>query len=330
MTEDDIFKLVQKYLENVPLILIGTGGTIPYGIPGMSQLATYLLEHLSGKYKDNLEWEEFSEKLLNGMDLENALTDLILDNNILNDIVKATWQLVTDADLRLLYDIIHNKSILPLSKLINKFYQPHPQCVNIITTNYDRVIEYACDQINVKIDTKLHGNYIKYFSHNKLEAKQVVNLLKVHGSLDLFKNENNLIYSIPIQKEIPYGFIPEIITPGSSKYRSVLQGTCRQVLHDADNLINNAKCFLCIGYGFNDEQIQTNIITEIKTGKPIVVATKKISGKATELLVKSSNNYVIIQECENKCDFTEFIINNQCIHIQGTYWTVDGLMKIIE
>lgn len=330
MTEDEIFKVVQKYLENVPLILVGTGGTIPYGIPGMSQLSQYLLNELDCKYKADDEWSKFTGRIKSGVDLESALTELQLTDEIINDIKKSTWQLVTDADLDLLNNIIEKSTKLPIARLIQRFYNFHPKCVNIVTTNYDRVIEYACDQINVRLDTKFHGNYIKYFSANKLSMTNIVNLLKVHGSLDLFKDQDDLVYAIPIQQKIPNGFIPEIVTPGSFKYRSVLQGTCRQILHDGDDLINNAKSYLCIGYGFNDEQIQANIIAGIRMGKPIVVVTKQISNKAYELLANNSKQFVIIQENNCKANSTEFIVNNQKSYLDDTYWTVDGLLKIIE
>ncbi len=330
MTKSEIFKVVQKYVMNGPLILVGTGGTIPYGIPGMNELAKYLIAQLHDKYKVHPEWNIFEDRLKNNIDLESALTDLSLNEEIIDCITKATWQLVTDYDLKLLKRIVQDRSILPLAKLINKFYQAHPQCVNIITTNYDRVIEYACDQCNIKSDTKFNGNYIRYFSECKLNSKNIVNILKVHGSLDLFKDKNSLVYSIPIQSEIPVGFIPEIIAPGSSKYRSVLQGTCRNLLHDADNLINNTQSFLCIGYGFNDEQIQTNIIRGIKKGKPIVVITKEISDKAVRLILDNSENYVIIQENKGEPNSTEIFIDKQRLSIDSTYWTVEGFMKIIE
>jgi hypothetical protein len=330
MTDAEIFRIIQKYVENVPLILIGTGGTIPYGIPGMTKLAEYLILQFHDKYKMDSEWCKFQGRLEKGIDLESALTDLLLNEEILNDITRATWQLVTDCDLRLLNQIVLNRTILPLAKLISKFYQPHPQCVNIITTNYDRVIEYACDQFNIKSDTKFHGNYIKYFSSATLGCKNIVNILKVHGSLDLFKDKDNFIYSIPIQDKIPIGFVPEIIAPGSSKYRSVLQGTCRTILHYSDDLINNAQSFLCVGYGFNDEQIQTNIIDRIKKGKPIVVVTKEISDKSVRLIIDNSENYVIIQEGRVEPNSTEILINKERIYIDGTYWTVEGFMKIIE
>ena len=58
--------------------------------------------------------------------------------------------------------------------------------VNIITTNYDRYIEYCCDICGVEIDNRFNGMYLKSLRTNELKKKDVVNLLKVHGSLDTF------------------------------------------------------------------------------------------------------------------------------------------------
>ena len=69
MDKNKIFSKVQEYIESVPLILIGTGGTIPYGLPGMSQLANHLLDNLHEKYKDDGEWIKLSERLNDGVDL---------------------------------------------------------------------------------------------------------------------------------------------------------------------------------------------------------------------------------------------------------------------
>lgn len=329
MDKNKIFSLVQEYIEGVPLILIGTGGTIPYGLPGMNQLASYLLDNLNEKYKEDGEWIKLSERLNDGVDLETALTGLALEDSITNDVIIQTWKLVTEYDLKLFSKIISDGYELPLSKLIRWFYQPHPQCVNIITTNYDRVIEYACDQVKLPIDTKYYGSYLRSLSNTSLVKSKIVNLIKVHGSLDLFKDESQFVYSVPLQSEVPKGFTPYIITPGASKYRSVLQGPCRQAVHNADIIINDAKSYLCIGYGFNDEQIQENIIAQIRLGKPIVIVTKEISEKAYELIKNNSKKYIIIQEGKEKNDTTEIIYSEGTNIIEGVYWTVDGFMQII-
>lgn len=76
VNKNDIFLMVQKALNRPPLILVGTGGTIPYGISGMPKLANWLLRKLNSKYAGNPKWKEFDKRLKSGLDLESALTDL--------------------------------------------------------------------------------------------------------------------------------------------------------------------------------------------------------------------------------------------------------------
>ena len=330
MDRNSIFARVQKCLESVPVILIGTGSTIPLGIPGMDKLSKHLVLSLNDKHESNTTWSSIVSKLESGMDLESALTDITLTDDLVNDIVIETWKLITTADTEVFNKYILGKQSLVLSDLINKFYQPHPQCVNIITTNYDRVIEYACDQKHIRYDTRYQGGYIRYFSTIKTGNREVVNLFKVHGSLDLFKDSSGLVCSLPGQYQTPpTGFLPEIISPGISKYKAVLTSSCRNILHESDTAINNARSFLCIGYGFNDEQIQAGIISQIQAGKPIVVVTKTISEKATSLLMNNSMNYVAIENDPDKEGSTRFTIDKKHYHLDGTFWTIEGLLQII-
>lgn len=105
---------------------------------------------------------QFDENLSSGLDLEAALADIVFCPEIIDDIRRVTWEIISKSDLELFYRIIFNQEQIPLSRLIKFFYQPHPQCVNIITTNYDRVIEYACDAGRIPVYTGLSqsSNYI--------------------------------------------------------------------------------------------------------------------------------------------------------------------------
>lgn len=329
MDKHTFFKIVQLYTGDKPLLLIGTGGTIPYGIPGMNKLAEHLISALDDKYESDSGWDTFIARINSGLDLESALTDINLKDAILNDIIMQTWLLVSDADIDLLTKIISDKEMLPLSQLIYKMYTPTPQCVNIITTNYDRVIEYACDQVKLPTDVRFSGNYFKSFSNSEIRSRNIVNLIKVHGSLDMFKDKDDFVYSIPLQRTIPSGFIPEIITPGANKYRALLTSQCADMKHIADNLVDKAKSFLCIGYGFNDSQIQRNIIEGIRNGKPIVVVTKQLSDIAIGLIINSSSKYVIIQEEIGDSTKSDIMINKERFQIEGTYWTVEGLLHML-
>lgn len=328
MEPEEIFRLVQRSVADVPLLLIGSGSSAPFGLPSMDELGHHLIDTLSPTYRTNSSWDQFEENITNGQDLESALTNIVLSPEIIDDIRKETWNLVSSKDLQLYYKIVFQETKIPLARLLKKFYQTHPQCVNVITTNYDRVIEYACDTAQIPISTGFKGHYLKHYT-GEFNFRNKVNLVKVHGSLDFFKDAHDATFSLPIQQKIPTGLKPEIITPGISKYQAVLKGTARQLLNESDALIRQALSFLCIGYGFNDEQIQENIITSIRSGKPIVVVTKTISDKAAHLLANNSLNYISIQ-CGVDHGTTEFCINREVTVVKGTYWTIDGLLQIID
>ena len=88
MDKDDIFKFIQKAVSNPPLILVGSGGSAPYGLPSMMDLGNHLINSLNLKYFKRDCWKKFAENINSGQDLETALSKLSLDDNIIEDIRK--------------------------------------------------------------------------------------------------------------------------------------------------------------------------------------------------------------------------------------------------
>ena len=182
--------------------------------------------------------------------------------------------------------------------------------------------------MKLPICTGFSGLYLKDYC-DEFPMKNIVNIVKVHGSLDMFKDSHGASLNIPLMKELPPGVVPEIITPGLSKFQAVLKGNPRDLLSVSDRMIKKANSFLCIGYGFNDEQIQEKIILKIRQNVPIVVITKKLSDRAAHLITNNAKNFVTIQEGEKE-NTTEFCINNKITVLDGCFWSIDGFMKIID
>lgn len=328
MDENELFKQVQKAVENPPLILVGSGGSAPYGLPSMWELGNHLKATLDPRYSGDYSWKCFIENLDDRQDLETALSKITLSEEIIDDIKTETWKLISDKDFKLFDEVVFTKKELSIGRLIKKFYQTSSKCVNVLTTNYDRVIEYACDSAGLPIYNGYCGLYTKHFNHD-FQKRNAVNIVKVHGSLDTFRDVHGETIGIPMLRELRPGLTPEIITPGLSKYQYVLKGTIREMLHEADQLIDVANSFLCIGYGFNDEHIQEKIITKINQGTPIVVITMKLSDKAAHLINEKSNHSIIIEKGEAP-DSSTFIVNGRITELAGTFWTIDGFMSIID
>lgn len=68
--EDKFAKMIQKYLEKQPVIILGTGATIPSGIPSMPELASHLKVSITD---GSTEWVSFLSELEKTGDLEKAL-----------------------------------------------------------------------------------------------------------------------------------------------------------------------------------------------------------------------------------------------------------------
>lgn len=328
MERDDIFRAVQSSIKDTPLLMIGSGYSATHGLPGMKALGEHLFAQLDCKYRGTACWDIFCENIQKGDDLETALSEVTLTPEILTDVKCETWNLISASDLKLFEHIIFDNEPLPLSRLLKKLCQAQPRKLDIITTNYDRIVEYACDAIGMPVVTGFDGNYLKRFS-GKFRSQNAVNLLKVHGSLDVFQDAHNATVSIPMLRELRSGLIPEIITPGRSKYEAILEGTPRYLLVGADERIQRAGSFLCIGYGFNDTQVQARILTQIRAGIPIVVLTRTVHEHTAHLLANNAKHYISIQKGPEP-NTTEFCINKTISHLDGTFWTVDGLMNIID
>lgn len=333
MKENDkeyIFRTIQSYITDPPLILAGTGTSIPAGIPGMDELARYLKSKFEEKYASDTIWQCVLEKLNSGYGLEEALTGISIQGELLNDIVKATWQLVTKYDIAFFNEKVISREMQPFGELLSILMSTCDNSLNIITTNYDRYIEYCCDMYNIKIDNRFQGLYLKTLTDDDIETKNVLNLFKVHGSLDTFHSiELKESICIPLQSRIPNGFLPDIVTPGTNKYETLLTtNTFRNMLNYCDNVINQSKNYLCIGYGFNDSQIQQSIISNIKRDKPIVVVTKGLKEQALALINNNAKKHAVIIESENSK--TRVIINKKDFEIDGEYWKLENFIEILR
>ena len=130
--------------------------------------------------------------------------------------------------------------------LIEKFIEVHPQTVNIVTTNYDRVLEYVFSYYDFQYTDGFNGKILSTFNENLFGDKRI-NIIKVHGSLNWFE-VNSEIRFMPSNTDCK---IPKIIVPGKNKYQRIrltISGTNTK----ADSLIKTACSFLVIGFGFND------------------------------------------------------------------------------
>jgi NAD-dependent SIR2 family protein deacetylase len=339
MEKEAIFKQLQSWTNNIPLIILGSGASVPFKLPSMWVLGEHIKNSISfTETNDQNQFKEFIKEFDKTGDLETTLTKLQLRENVLSAIVNKTWELVNKADLEAYEFFINKRSDFPLSKLIEHFLDTAGKKVSIITTNYDRLAEYASSLAKAIICTGYSQNLIGHFSNsiqsNNLASlkgyKGQVNIWKVHGSLDWFKSKEDENIQLPNRQNIPQDYSPLIVTPGLSKYSETHNEPYRTIFTQADSEIEQANGFLCIGYGFNDIHVQPKLITQIKNNKPIIVITKELTPKTKQSIIDNNcKNYMLIEEANSKdtrifsSKFGEVIIEDTC------YWELGEYLKLI-
>ena len=339
MDLDSLLKQLQSWTNNIPLIILGSGASIPYHLPSMWALGDYIKNNITfTDTDDQIQFEKFKSLFDANGDLESTLSELQLKPKVLEQIVFKTWELVNMADISAYEKFICKTIEFPLAALTEYLLGTAGKKLSIITTNYDRLAEYAASFAKAVICTGYAQNYIGHFSNsihsNNLAAlkgyKGQVNIWKVHGSLDWFKTKDDEDVQIPLRYTIPDKFVPLIVTPGLSKYYETHNEPYRTIFTQADKEIEEANGFLCIGYGFNDIHVQPKLITQIKNNKPIIVLTKQLTSKAKHSIIENKcKQYILIEEA-NTTD-TRVYSSTQGEHIipNVSYWALAEYLKLI-
>lgn len=105
MKKEHIFTEIQNIVSANPVLVIGSGASVPYNIPGMNTLSAELKDFLGANPYKNPDSKkavhEFIENLNHGMGLEKALLNTKATDEVENDIV------CNDEDLTYLTFVSH-------------------------------------------------------------------------------------------------------------------------------------------------------------------------------------------------------------------------------
>jgi hypothetical protein len=179
------------------------------------------------------------------------------------------------------------------------------RALHVVTTNYDTLIEQACDRLGVPVCTGFVGHTECRFdweaAMREMESgwalhrggraanryRPHVRLYKPHGSLDWFRFDDGLYADASVMYATDNEHHRQIVTPGKTKHEAILQGVFRDIIRHADEALQRAKAYLFVGYGFNDDRIDTEIVVRrgLKEGrKPGLIITRGLTDKMRERL----------------------------------------------
>ena len=310
--EEVAIEVGQDCLKASPVIVLGSGASVPAGIPSMADLATHLIEfkpHESLSGHDHESWHKFVSRL-QSQDLESALASSPISESLSDLVIEQTWTLIKDADVEVFNTLIANRSLLPLARLYSHLFKSTHRTVTVVTTNYDRLAEYAADVAGYCHYTGFTYGYFRRrqamqsrisFTQSKRRA-QTVDIWKVHGCLDWFIDNSEQVVGVASAKSVPAGCRPAIVTPGVSKYAQTHQEPFRSVISGADNALMDAKAYLCIGFGFNDAHIQPKLMERWQQGDALLVILTKSLSESARAMLDSANGqkFLVLEEAENR------------------------------
>lgn len=297
MTSDELARFVQDCLKEPPMIIWGSGATILCGLPKMSDLGESVKQkkRIQGLDVEHLDVEHFEEELGKKEYQENA--------KFMADVRRLIWLCVHRADHKVVdltldalkeTDAANSKEaqhLAAIQRMMETFMSAHPRLLNIVTTNYDRVLEYVASDHKISFSDGTTGRALSSFDQKNFVKKDGVNIIKVHGSLSWFTKDDRFVCCDRLRSKLD----PCIIIPGRGKYKDAFQIPYRELLQQADVAIAQAKSFFAYGFGFHDEHVTPEIRKRVQAGVPIVVVAKDISKECIQEL-SSATKYVLIAE----------------------------------
>lgn len=329
---DKKLRIIQNCVCSRPVIVLGSGASAAYGIAGMPQLAEFLIKNIEPSERNKEKWDQFKKLIIDGTDLENALHEVSISEDLEKEIVNKTRRLILGQDLDIFVDLTNKRVILPLSKLLKHLSQTANPNIKIVTTNYDRIAEYAIDNAYLEFTSGFSGYYKQYFNgfnYSRKHNPNMIELLKVHGSLDWFVDEDSNVIALPDVVNGDANLTPLMVTPGVRKYEHTHKEPFRSIITKSDQVFENSNSILCIGYGFNDTHIQPKLIKKIREGRvPIIIIARTLTDRAIKFIKSSQDENIIGIE---RCSAGSKIVSScdEDIIIDYDIWSLSGLLDIV-
>jgi len=283
-------------------------------------------------------WKEI-HPLIETYGLETALLKYAPTPSLEAAIVQSTGDFIATAEANIISEVFSHTKTLRLTKLIPHLLKPDTG-LSIVTPNYDRLAELACEEAGLGVDTMFVGHvaarlepqasYWSFCRNVKLVGRNVrykfapkANVFKPHGSLDWYYRDGN-----PVRYAGALPLPRLIITPGLNKFRSGYESPFDKHREKANDAIEKARRFLIIGYGFNDDHLETHLTPRIRSGVKTVILTFALSAKARKIAIE--NKSVVAAEFHEEVGVAgaRFIIDGVEVFYPGIdYWDLNGFVE---
>jgi hypothetical protein len=300
ISDDDLNNLklkVQKHFSSGLVTVIGSGLSAAQGISGMGALADHLVASVPKQLTKSLAptWEAIAKELKAGQGLEAALLRHPPQQDLESIIVKETAALMRRDEAKVIRNVVSKGKTLPLTRLLRQFSKS-PPIINIITPNYDRLVEVAAEDAGLGVDTMFLGtmlgrydatasslSFVRSLRPTKKTVRKItaprIELHKPHGSLDWCMRNGK-----PTRAAAEHIDTPLIITPGLNKYLHGYNVPFDRHREKANACIDKCTRLLIIGYGFNDDHLETHLSQAIGSVQVTLIISRTLSPKALQII----------------------------------------------
>ena len=337
----DLKLLLQRHFSDGLVTIVGSGLSCAEGLPGMGELADHLCQAIGTSLKDDeiARWREILP-LLKEIGLEAALLSKPPGPALEAEIVTETAKIIAKREKEVITEVFLGVRTLRLTGLLRHIIKP-AHGIPIITTNYDRLVEIAVEEAGLGVDTMFVGRLagklnekesrLSFCRDVSLKKNRIsyhyqtrVIVYKPHGSLDWYaRNGQPVHYSGDL-----VGIARLIITPGKNKFRNGYDSPFDHHRSRANDAIDRGSRFLILGYGFNDDHLETHLLPAIRGGKPALLITYKLSSTAEALANECGNVIALEKASENGVDGTRAIVNRVESFIPNkNLWDVQSFIK---
>lgn len=309
MDVNELKRKLQDHLTDGLVVIVGSGVSAQLGIATMPQMADHILRNPPVGMKKEIEkqWEIVAESLRGGSDLETAMSSIDLDASLEDHVIRLTAELLEPQERAIVQSAISGATKLPLGELF-RHLMATASSLPVITPNYDRLVELAADIAGIGVDSMFVGQVVSRFdpvnsreglgyaahTRTKTEIKRSyrkhIRVLKPHGSMDWFNYNGS-----PVRCGVPLELPRLMIAPGKLKYVRGYDQPFDAHRNAANDAIDRAARFLILGFGFNDQQLETHLRPQIKSGRPCLIMTKALSANASAVIQSASSVLALSQ-----------------------------------
>jgi len=190
--------------------------------------------------------------------------------------------------------------------------------LHVATPNYDLLAEYAFEQAKIPYLTGFLGGICRLLDWKQCERavtyvepvpkgnkirkitklKKHVRLYKLHGSLNTFKLNDDIVENNAWINNVPAGVERMMLTQGNSKVEWLHQN--RDLLDTFYNAVRDHSSFLFLGFEFNDSQLNKTLEAKLKNQKtPGLIIIRDSNESVEELLNECDNLWLVCKQDNN-------------------------------